>query len=80
MATCISFGCNDDGQLGRGEDNMKNPFSNEEEITLENLPKTINSTNFTIKAVSCGSRHTIALTKDGKLYSWGWGKVISFVV
>ncbi|XP_015284316.1 PREDICTED: RCC1 domain-containing protein 1 [Gekko japonicus] len=24
--------------------------------------------------VSCGSRHTAALTRTGELYTWGWGK------
>ncbi|XP_064933010.1 RCC1 domain-containing protein 1 isoform X2 [Columba livia] len=27
-----------------------------------------------VSAVSCGSRHTAALTRDGQLYTWGWGK------
>ncbi|XP_072291492.1 RCC1 domain-containing protein 1-like [Eucyclogobius newberryi] len=26
-----------------------------------------------IKAVSCGSRHTAAVTTEGNLYTWGWG-------
>ncbi|XP_033824399.1 RCC1 domain-containing protein 1-like [Periophthalmus magnuspinnatus] len=27
-----------------------------------------------IKAVSCGSRHTAAVTTEGNLYTWGWGE------
>lgn len=27
-----------------------------------------------VAAVSCGSRHTAALTRGGELYTWGWGK------
>ncbi|XP_065703409.1 RCC1 domain-containing protein 1 isoform X1 [Patagioenas fasciata] len=27
-----------------------------------------------VSAISCGSRHTAALTRDGQLYTWGWGK------
>ncbi|NXC41555.1 RCCD1 protein, partial [Penelope pileata] len=27
-----------------------------------------------VSNVSCGSRHTAAVTRDGELYTWGWGK------
>ncbi|NXH43815.1 RCCD1 protein, partial [Dicaeum eximium] len=27
-----------------------------------------------VSAVSCGSRHTAAVTRGGELYTWGWGK------
>ncbi|XP_035168092.1 RCC1 domain-containing protein 1 [Oxyura jamaicensis] len=27
-----------------------------------------------VGAISCGSRHTAAVTRDGELYTWGWGK------
>lgn len=27
-----------------------------------------------VSKVSCGSRHTAAVTRDGDLYTWGWGK------
>uniref|UniRef100_U3K9D7 RCC1 domain containing 1 n=1 Tax=Ficedula albicollis TaxID=59894 RepID=U3K9D7_FICAL len=27
-----------------------------------------------LSAVSCGSRHTAAVTRGGELYTWGWGK------
>uniref|UniRef100_A0A8C2UFN6 RCC1 domain containing 1 n=2 Tax=Coturnix japonica TaxID=93934 RepID=A0A8C2UFN6_COTJA len=27
-----------------------------------------------VAAVSCGSRHTAAVTRGGELYTWGWGK------
>lgn len=27
-----------------------------------------------VKSVSCGSRHTAAVTTEGNLYTWGWGK------
>ncbi|XP_060116333.1 LOW QUALITY PROTEIN: RCC1 domain-containing protein 1 [Heteronotia binoei] len=27
-----------------------------------------------VSKVSCGSRHTAALTRTGELYTWGWGK------
>ncbi|KAM6426224.1 RCC1 domain-containing protein 1 isoform 2-T2 [Liasis olivaceus] len=27
-----------------------------------------------VRSVSCGSRHTAAVTRTGHLYTWGWGK------
>ncbi|NXG40187.1 RCCD1 protein, partial [Dromaius novaehollandiae] len=27
-----------------------------------------------VSKVGCGSRHTAAVTRDGALYTWGWGK------
>ncbi|KAG6938687.1 RCC1 domain containing 1, partial [Chelydra serpentina] len=27
-----------------------------------------------VSKVSCGSRHTAAVTRTGELYTWGWGK------
>ncbi|XP_007433694.1 RCC1 domain-containing protein 1, partial [Python bivittatus] len=27
-----------------------------------------------VRRVSCGSRHTAAVTRTGHLYTWGWGK------
>ncbi|XP_067999740.1 RCC1 domain-containing protein 1-like [Melanerpes formicivorus] len=27
-----------------------------------------------VSRVSCGSRHTAAVTREGELYTWGWGK------
>ncbi|KAM8804350.1 RCC1 domain-containing protein 1 [Eudromia elegans] len=27
-----------------------------------------------VSKVSCGSRHTAAVTRDGDLYTWGWGR------
>ena len=55
------FGCGDCGQLGMGEDDLsflvptKNP-------KLGNL---------NITKISAGGMHTLALSKDGHIYSWG---------
>ncbi|KYR02236.1 regulator of chromosome condensation domain-containing protein [Tieghemostelium lacteum] len=56
----LTWGCGEDGQLGHGTfDNS--PF-----------PKVIESlTSHWITQVSCGEKHTICLTKNGKVYAWG---------
>ncbi len=63
--TVWSFGCNLYGQLGnRGTTNSP---SNAVPQQIENLNN--------IKAISAGFRHSLALTADGKVYSWG-GKIV----
>ena len=75
LSRVITFGCNDDGQLGRGDHVHKNT-GEDDSIQECNLPKAISflDTCFII-SVSCGSRHTLALSSKGDLYSWGWGKM-----
>jgi len=34
--------------------------------------------NIKIKEVVCGKRHTIALDHEGRVFSWGKGKLWSF--
>jgi hypothetical protein len=64
--TVWSFGCNLYGQLGnRGTSNSP---SNAVPQQIEGLS--------TIKAVSAGFRHSLALTADGKVYTWG-GKIVA---
>jgi len=59
----LIWGTNDSGSLGlgiRGAPAAKTPV----QTTLERL-------NFA--SVSCGWRHTAAITEEGVLYTWGWG-------
>lgn len=28
----------------------------------------------TVKMVAAGAEHTVAITEDGDLYGWGWGR------
>ncbi|KAF2075606.1 hypothetical protein CYY_003074 [Polysphondylium violaceum] len=56
----LTWGCGESGQLGHGDSNNQ----------IE--PKVISalSTQW-ITQVQCGEKHTICLTKNGKVYSWG---------
>lgn len=54
-----TWGCNDDGVLGR-EGNESEP--GRVEGALAALP---------VQAVSCGDSHTAALTRDGRVFTWG---------
>lgn len=70
----VAFGCNDDGQLGRGEKRrMTGPI---DDVSAVHFPQQIEELfGVDVAAVSCGSRHTMALTTKGEIYSWGWGNV-----
>lgn len=57
-----AWGCNDDGSTGHGVG------------VVNEYPKAIaNLSDVEIQSISCGSRHTLLATKNGDLYTWGWG-------
>nr|XP_056721744.1 RCC1 domain-containing protein 1 [Euleptes europaea] len=44
-------------------------------ISIQSFPALLDMPQGTdVSKVSCGSRHTAALTRTGDLYTWGWGK------
>lgn len=49
---------NDQGQLGTGDDHAKK------------IPTKLTSFGF-VNTVSCGQYHSVALTSDGQIFSWG---------
>ncbi|KAG5528963.1 hypothetical protein RHGRI_029580 [Rhododendron griersonianum] len=58
-----SWGRNQNGQLGLGttEDSL--------------VPQRINAfQGISVKMVAAGAEHTAAVTDDGELYGWGWGR------
>lgn len=70
----VAFGCNDDGQLGRGE--KRSALSSLDDVSAAHLAEQIEAlAGVDVAAVSCGSRHTMALTASGAVLSWGWGSV-----
>ncbi|GMH38662.1 hypothetical protein BSKO_06546 [Bryopsis sp. KO-2023] len=60
-----SWGMNTDGQLGHGDESSR--------IMPELIDTEIISASTMIK-VSCGARHTVALSSEGDLFGWGWNK------
>ncbi|XP_054765931.2 uncharacterized protein LOC129272866 [Lytechinus pictus] len=80
-SACISaigdlyiWGWNESGQLGltqegSSHDVMPDKVSFQMVPAILDLPGGVN-----VLKVSCGSRHTAAVTFDKRLYTWGWGK------
>lgn len=57
-----SWGGGDDGALGHGDTRTRS----EPERCMALATKVM-------VGVACGSRHSLALSSEGALYSWGWG-------
>ncbi|GLD91610.1 hypothetical protein PINS_up000143 [Pythium insidiosum] len=67
----LTFGCNDDGQLGRGE---RRRWTNIDDVTAANFPQQVGALRgHDVVAASCGSRHSMVITSSGEVFSWGWG-------
>jgi alpha-tubulin suppressor-like RCC1 family protein len=57
----FAWGCGDDGALGMGD------------TSSSTIPQRITSLDGKmVVKVSCGSRHTLALSAQGLVFSWGW--------
>ncbi len=60
----FTFGCNDEGALGRNTSKEGSEFSVGKVDLSEKIVQ-----------VSCGDSHTAALTGDGRAYIWGTFRV-----
>eukprot|EP00026_Physarum_polycephalum_P003299 Phypoly_transcript_03309.p1 GENE.Phypoly_transcript_03309~~Phypoly_transcript_03309.p1 ORF type:complete len:738 (+),score=125.55 Phypoly_transcript_03309:75-2288(+) len=58
-----TFGGNSFGALGHGHKN---------DLLVPTLVKELKDSH--ISHIACGGDHTLALTRDGDVYSWGWGE------
>ncbi|CAB3379995.1 Hypothetical predicted protein [Cloeon dipterum] len=57
------WGKNEDGILGHSED----------DVEKQNIPRKVPGLEgITITRIVCGLNHALALSNDGKVYSWGW--------
>ena len=66
-----SWGSSQGGQLGHNEEFLNENY-NKNNITYINKPKEIISLNSKIKKISSGEAHSLALTENGLVYSWGF--------
>jgi regulator of chromosome condensation len=70
-----TWGCNDDGALGRGTCTIHEVRTHYHHIKTDGdefVPAPVEGLeNVFIVKVCCGSSHTIALDANGFMYSWG---------
>lgn len=65
MKVLYAFGLNADGQCG-----AQKP----EDSNCVLVPKPVHfPSKISVLVVSAGSRHTLAISENGDMYSWGWG-------
>ncbi len=71
----LLWGNNSDSQLGDcswSDDTDENDSNSQPDIIFGPTPcRTF--MNLRVTSVSCGSRHTLAISEDGVAWSWGWG-------
>ena len=60
----FSYGGNDKGQLGHGDLNDRNIFT---------LIESLREAGEKITEISCGNKHAVCKTANGKVYTWGQG-------
>jgi len=66
----VVWGSNRDNQLGIETSDTGN---DETSHVIFEPTFNISMQNYVVEGVSCGSRHTLAFTNEGKVFSWGWG-------
>ncbi|KAM9352571.1 RCC1 domain-containing protein 1 [Symphorus nematophorus] len=63
-----------DASRAPAEESQEGEKHEEVFISIQAFPALLDFTpSCEIRAVSCGSRHTAAVTTSGDLYTWGWG-------
>ncbi|XP_031568411.1 X-linked retinitis pigmentosa GTPase regulator-like [Actinia tenebrosa] len=65
------WGWNKDGQVGVSYNNTDIP--QEVPVQIQAVPVPVVFSNDSVTDVSCGSRHTAAITCNGELWTWGFG-------
>ncbi|XP_061350767.1 uncharacterized protein LOC133295891 [Gastrolobium bilobum] len=75
-ASILTAGLPQYGQLGHGTDNEYNSKDSSVKLVYEAQPKPRAIATFageTIVKVACGTNHTVAVDKNGFVYTWGFG-------
>lgn len=68
MRVLFAIGYNDDGQCGRAVKKERKGFYYP--CVVKFLDPLVQ-----IRTISAGSRHSLALSVDGHVFSWGWGRI-----
>lgn len=64
----LTFGCNDEGALGRVTDGLEDAEFQAGEVELPGK----------VTQISAGDSHTAALLEDGRVFAWGTFRVNIF--
>jgi len=62
-----SWGWNESGQLGHSAEKLSS-------VTPHPFPIDLGSADDPVQAISAGSRHSVAVMKSGRVFSWGLNK------
>ncbi|XP_063053564.1 RCC1 domain-containing protein 1-like [Engraulis encrasicolus] len=61
-------------EVGPAGDEQSGDTSEDVCISIQSLPALVDIQRVSeVKTISCGARHTAAVSSDGNLYTWGWG-------
>eukprot|EP01083_Nonionella_stella_P000380 1092_1 len=75
LGAVYTFGFNKHGQLGLTSlDDSSDPPANSLLPEMVDFPEDKGCDTRAVR-VRCGARHTVALSKDGRVYAWGWNGV-----
>ena len=69
--TLVAFGLGENGRLGLGDELKRTTPTVVQELCEEMLDDEIVREAVKVKAVACGGRHTLVLSRDRQVYTFG---------